>query len=191
MSDDILDNLWGKRDRGVPLPEIDWNRPASHDDVLFLLRKFPYIQMINTEPTLDEEYELTFITAQNGWVIHDYGDAMSVSPGKHLYGFKPEAEDEEEGGEGGAALDAGKGTTIKQAVDTAAEMIAIAMDQKVWAGAEIIDGTDLMKWAAWVAAEERGFTLEGFEPTEEDKAKQKRVRALLEEAGESPTFGNV
>ena len=97
---------------------------------------------------------------------------------------------EEEGGEGGAIIEPGKGTIIKQMVDTAFAMVDLAIAKK-WTGIEIIDGTELMKWAAWAAAFEKQFLVEGFTEKEEDKKKHERVirhrRELAAAAGIQPT----
>ena len=84
-----------------------------------------------------------------------------------------EGEEGGEGGEGGTMVNPGKGTIVKQMFDTATEMVKIAI--KKWPGIEIIDGTNLMKWAAWLAAKEKNYTLEGFDPEEEDIKKYERV----------------
>ncbi|HYF97554.1 MAG TPA: hypothetical protein VD770_01080, partial [Coxiellaceae bacterium] len=121
------------------------------------------------------------IRAQSGWIICDYGDAMSSSPGdlifadnipdpSFLYGLGTRPSKNQKEDEGG-----GHGTIIKQAVDTAAEMIFLAM-QRGWRGATIVEGHERMKWAAWVMAGDHEYNLQGFEPTETDIERRKRLR---------------
>lgn len=172
----FLQDIWGKRERGLPDTMIDWTGPVRHEDVQYLLSRYPFLQIINTDAHFPEGgVEPKFIKADSGWVIHDYGDAMSASPGDLLYGNYSEKEGEE-GGEGSG----GKGTIIKQAYLTAQEMIAIAI-QKQWQGINIIDGSPLMKWAAWMAAEDQEFGYSGYEPSDEDHKKRARVRKYIAE----------
>lgn len=184
----FLQNVWGKRARGLSLPQIDWSGPIKREDVLYLLNRYPFLQIISTEPAFDTEMEPKFVQANSGWTIHDYGDAMSASPGELLYSDysqqlktleKKEDEDEGEGGKGGRGV-IGKGTIINQAFMTAQQMIAIAIE-KGWPGVELVDGTELMKWAAWMAAEDNNLTLTGFEPSEADRERRVRIRKFLTE----------
>ncbi len=186
----FLQNVWDKRAEGLEVPAIDWSRPIRPDDVAFLLRKYPHLQIVNTHASFAEGYDVKFIEASNGWLIHDYGDAMSVSPGRLLYGegYPPQDDDEEGGGVGEGDMTPGSGTIIKQSVDTAAELIAVAKT-KGWDGVTIAAGTDLMQWAAWVACEEQGLRLSGYEPDSDAKAKRDRVRRLGAELGKGPARG--
>ncbi len=177
-------SLWEERLLGNDLGEIDWDRPVSHEDVNYLLRLYPFVQMINSEAVWEETVIPQFSKAPCGWLIHDYGQAMSVSRGNYLFGdAHPELTDEDEGGEGGDA----DGTVTKQTFDTAEAMVARAID-KGWAGIEIIAGTDFMKWSVWVAAQIRGYTLLGYEPNRQEKEKYERVRRMLKskETGYQP-----
>ncbi len=49
-----------------------------------------------------------------------------------------------------------KGQLIKQTYDTMYDMVELAM-KRGWAGIEIVDGTPIMKWAAWAIAKEKGL----------------------------------
>jgi hypothetical protein len=183
MAKKPLKNVWEQHIAGLDLKEANIFRPIIHEDVEYLCNKYPFLQMVNIEAKFEGEITPKFITSQSGWTIHDYGDAMSASPGEFLFGggnykaflkeiLKGEIK-EEEGGEGGAMVNPGKGTIVKQMFDTATEMVKIAI--KKWPGIEIIDGTNLMKWAAWLAAKEKNYALEGFDPDEEDIKKYERV----------------
>lgn len=183
----FIENVWGKREKGLPISRIDWNGPIKHEDVLYLLTRYPFLQIISTDPNFTADMEPKFITAQSGWTIHDYGDAMSTSLGPLLFGNNNE---DDEGGSGSTELNAGKGTVINQAVLAAQEMIALAI-QKGWPGVEIIAGSSLMQWAAWMMAEDNKFTLVGFEPTAKDKQKRERIRQIISEItkDQTPRFG--
>lgn len=188
FSDVMLRNVWGKRAQGFEITPIDWSRPVKHEDVFYLVNRYPFLQMISSNPSFEGEMQVKLHTAKSGWVIHDYGDAMSSSPGELLFGnYSVEKKEEDEGGEGSGTTDlsAGKGTVYNQAVMTAQEMIELAI-QKGWPGVEIIDGTELMKWGAWMAAEDNKFSLGGYEPTAADKRKRERLRRTSSEITPTP-----
>jgi hypothetical protein len=190
LGDRILQNVWGKRVRGSKAPKIDWSGPIKHEDVLYLLSRYPFLQIMSSSASFPEEIHPKFITANSGWVIHDYGDAMSSSPGDLMFGnysigLGGESEETEGGGEGSSSFSAGKGTIVNQAFMTAQQMIEIAI-AKGWPGVEIVNGSPLMQWAAWMAAEDRNLAVTGFEPSEKDKERRKRIRNLYEEAVERP-----
>lgn len=169
----LLKNVWGKRLRGLSVAQLELNGPIRHEDVEYLLNRYPFLQIISTDPKFPEEgIQTKLIDAKSGWTIHDYGDAMSASPGELLF---RRYEEEEEGGETG-----GTGTIIKQAYITAQEMVKIAAS-KGWPGIDIVDGTPIMKWATWMAALDRELLLNGYEPTEDDHKKRARLRKLYEE----------
>ena len=185
-----LKSLWGQRIAGIDLEEKNIFRPITPEDVVYLRKKYPFLQMINTEADFEEEIVPEFLTSKSGWTIHDYGDAMSSSPGENLFdgwddkaflAAVTKAEEEEggeEGGEGGGIVYPGTGTMIKQMIDTGFDMVNLAI-QKNWAGIEIIDGTELMKWAAWAAAAEKDLAVQGFEPDEEDEKKRRRISSKI------------
>ncbi len=169
---------------GVKLEEL-LALPMTHEDVLYLLETCPYLQIINSE-TRNEIMSSTprIFQAQSGWMIHDYGDAMTSSPGALLYadnradptfllGLGTHGTEEDESG-------GGKGTIIKQSVDTAAEMVFAGI-QRGWKGVTILEGHPRMKWAAWVMAGDHQFSVEGYEPDEAHLAQRDRMRRSRDE----------
>ncbi len=157
-------------------------RKISPEEIQYLLDHCPFLQMVDIDPA-DENKEVEFITAESGWTIHNYGDAMSSSPGQLLFGggnFRVhmlDDDDDDDGGGGGSILNPGKGTIYNQAVMTAFEMVALAFQnsEKSWGGIKIIDGHERMKRAAWIKASQLGISVEGYTPTEDDIRVQKRV----------------
>ena len=135
------------------------------------------MQLLNIDATFDNFDKVKFIPAPSGWVIHDLADAISASlSAPFLYGGSeglplPAADNE---GDGIPSLNPGKGTIINQAFVTAQKMVEVA--EQRWPGIEIIAGSELMQWAAWVVAEERKIKIIGFDPTEEHKDKRDRLR---------------
>lgn len=171
---DEFSNLWSKRAEGLHLPAFDINRPISHSEVEYLLKHAPFLQLLNTDATFEKFEAVKFVTAPSGWVIHDLDDAISSSPGPFLFGGEDNLPiSGEEGGEGTPYLNPGKGTVINQAFDTAQAMIELVAER--WPGIEIIAGTELMQWAAWVICDQKKLKLVGFEPTDEHKEKRDRL----------------
>ncbi len=157
--------------------EIDWLRSITAEDIIYLLDHCPFLQIRDPNAELENQ-ELKLIAADSGWTIHDYGDAMSSSPGAFLYGggyfrISTSGEEDDEGGSG--IVNPGKGTIRKQAFDTAMQMVEMAKANG-WSMIEIVDGHPLMERAAWIKAEKSAITLTGFEPQEEDY----KVRDLLD-----------
>ncbi|MFT3741329.1 MAG: hypothetical protein QM752_01390 [Gammaproteobacteria bacterium] len=178
----FLQNLWEERLFGTELPQLEWNRPITPAEVKFLLSQYPYIQVINSEATWEETIIPRFKRVMSGWVIHDYGEAMSTSAGQYLFGpGNPEAmplteEEEESSG--------GQGTIIKQSFNSAIALVEMAME-KGWPGIEIVSGTDFMQWAVWAAAQLQHFPIIGYEPTLREKKKYELVAKLAQEKAQS------
>jgi hypothetical protein len=206
MSNLPFKQIWHKRLGEDFLDSVDPFRDITHDNVLYLLDKYPYLQIINSDADFEaEEVTLKFLKAKSGWTIFDYGDAICASAGenshwranpeeflrtllaKYRQQLKAQKGEEAEDDEGADApiITTGTGTLRKQMVDTAEEMILLAL-KKHWPSVSIIDGTHLMQWAAWMAAKEHKLTLKGFSPGREDEEKRERVwtafgKAALEE----------
>jgi hypothetical protein len=157
--------------------DLDWMRSITPEDLQYLLDHCPFLQIIDTEAHVEPPAPMEFIRAVSGWDIHNYGDAMSSSPGRFIFGggdFRIFLEDDDDGS-GGKILNPGKGTIYKQAIDTAMQMVELAQLHH-WQGIQIIDGHSLMKRAAWIKASQLGMSLTGFTPTERDK----KIRGRLE-----------
>ena len=54
--------------------------------------------------------------------------------------------------------------------------------EKGWEEIKLVDGTPLMKWAAWANAKNRNYKFSGFQATEEDEIKRDRLSQILEVA---------
>lgn len=156
--------------------------PMTHENLLYLLDQCPYLQIVNSEVSGQMTAAPKLFKAQSGWTVLDYGDAMSSSPGELVFadsrpdphfltmglGTRSGQEEDTEGG-------SGRGTMVKQAVDTAAEMVFLAI-QRGWKGVTVVEGHPRMRWAAWVMAGDHEFPMEGYEPSESDLARRKRLR---------------
>ncbi len=162
--------------RELGIEEVDWKRHVSAGDVLYLLDQCPFLQIMDTALQLSPQLpELKLMTAKSGWKIHDYGNAISSSPGELLYGrpgkVRKRGALQDEDQEGGS----GTGTLVNQAVITAWEMVELAKERG-WEGIQLIDGHPLMAWAAWMRAADSEMTLEGYTPTAQDFSKRRRIK---------------
>lgn len=179
MSDDLTWQIEQTLEQIGINPRIDWRKRINVSDVLYLLDRCPFLQMVDGGSAPQSTEKLNIITGKSGWKIHDYKDAMSSSPGLLLFGggnFKIRLpEEEDEGGEGGGIINPGKGTIINQSVVTAFEMVELAQLYG-WAKIKLIDGHPLMMWAAWMQALDAGIEISGFEPSEHDYGKRRRIK---------------
>jgi len=162
--------------------DIDLLREISPEEIQYLLDHCPFLQIVG--PTVElKETEVKIVQSESGWDIHDYGDALSSSPGRLLFGggdFRLYLDEDEEGGSGGAIINPGKGTIRNQAFVTASEMVMMAQEHG-WGSIAIRDGHPLMKRAAWIKAGELNMGVEGFEPTGDDKRVRERVTQSSDE----------
>jgi len=171
--------VWGQRDQGILVENV--KRDISPSDIEYLRSRCPFIQILNIDATFEHYTSVHFIRAKSGWTIQDLDDGLCTSVGSFMFGGtdNPLIEDPENKDPDllEEFINAGKGTVIKQAFDTAHEMVEMIKHR--WKGGiEIIAGSDLMKWALWVAAEENKLKLIGFEPTEEHKQRRTRLNRL-------------
>lgn len=156
-------------------------RATMPTDVLYVLNQCPFLQIVNADYSTYGEVNFKVHRAKSGWDIHDYGDALSTSPGALLYGGIRMPEDEEDdGGTDARGLDGkGVGTIVKQAVDTTIELVQLAID-KGWGGLLLIDGHPLMQWAAWMDSYDKGYNLQGYEANQADFEKRERILRIEE-----------
>ncbi len=174
-------SLWDKRAEGLVAPNIDINRPVTPSDVAYLVSRCPFIQILNIDATFENFTQVRFITAKSGWTIQDLDDGLCTSVGPFLFGGSDAPiitnDDSNVDDMRKKFVNAGKGTVINQAFETAQEMVELVATR--WKGGiEIIAGTDLMRWAIWVCAMDRKMKLLGFEPKEEDEKKRARLNRL-------------
>lgn len=185
--DEFLNEVHGE---GAESLGVDLDFTVSEEDVLYFLNRHPYLQLLNLDPTFEDADKVNFIRAKSGWTIQDFGDALSSSQGDLFFSgvvsqtlFADSGDDE---GEGEAEFIPGDGTVIKQAFDTTHEMIDLIAER--WKGVHIVSGVELMRWAAWAIATEKGLEVYGFEPTKEDQARAQRVKRYeMQSASKKPS----
>jgi len=76
------ESLWELRDIGMKAPIQD-QASVSRDDVDYLCDKeYPFLQLVNSDAVFSTETKVEFTKVtinKKVWVIHDYGEAISVS----------------------------------------------------------------------------------------------------------------
>jgi len=157
---------WKQTLKRLGLTETDIMQ-VRPEDILYFLDRWQFLQIVESTGQREPYAEPTFIEANSGWTIIDYGNAMCTSPGKLIFGLGGSSEDDEEGG-------GGHGTIFKQAFDSAAEMIRLAQEHG-WKGVTIVDGHPDMQRAAWVEAVKRGVRLEGYSADVAAELKRRRI----------------
>ena len=157
---------------GIDL-DADWQREVSAEEILYLLDRCPFLQIVDAGVSESQQDFQVDEAKASGWDIHNYGDALSSSPGKFLMGggyFSMSANegDDDEGGSGGQVINPGRGTIVNQAFLTAMEMVELAKAQG-WQQIRFIDGHPLMARAAWIKSRRLGMSMQDFTPTEYDE----------------------
>jgi hypothetical protein len=172
--------------------KIDWSRPISKADIQYIVDRWPFLEIKNpyAEESEDEddEKEVEFFTAMSGWLIHDYGHTIASSPGIFLFGggyYYIDWGNDEEGSDAGPLVHRGivnpkKGTIINQMFLTGVDMINLAIYRK-WKAVEIVGGHPRMKWAAWFQAQTHRLKVAGYQPSEKEIKKARRLQTTREE----------
>ncbi|MCX7121439.1 MAG: hypothetical protein NTZ67_06665 [Gammaproteobacteria bacterium] len=178
----IKDAEWKKTLARLGIGEVDI-RQVRATDILYLAQHWQFLQIVESGGTKTPFDEPQLIEAKSGWTIINYGDSMATSPGKYLYGggyFRVRSGEDDED-EGGGIVNPKKGTIIKQAFDSASEMIKLAKELG-WDGVQIVDGHPDMQRAAWVEACRTGVRLDGYGPdVEAEKTRRRIVSNSLDE----------
>lgn len=153
----------------VDLEEEILRRFIAAEELDHLLRQHAYL--VISDPDVEEpgQKPATLIKADSGWMIHDHGDLLRASSGKHAFGERKE--DEDDGGEGSSKPE---GSIVGQYIATAEQMIHLACLRWPQA-AKVIEGYHGMQFAAFVAALERNYYLENFIPNAEQAEAYKRL----------------
>jgi hypothetical protein len=173
--------------------------PISHKDFLIYLQNaWPFIQVINPDEVFEGEVPRKITKSTSGWQIIRYGNiAICASPGKFLFGESDDSAfmksiigGEKPDEDSGPVIYTGKGTVIKQTHDTVVEIVKMVLDSN-WKGVDLVGGTKLMEEMLWRECEEKGLTLDGYEPDEEAKVKAERRQRQKERLAQLPEFEMV
>lgn len=148
---------------------------VTESDVLYMMNQMQFLQVVESTGAKAPLDEPELLTADSGWTVHHYGDAMSTSPGRYIFGggyFSVSSDDDDDSG--GGVVNPGKGTIVKQSFDSACELVRLAKEFG-WGGILIVDGHPDMQRAAWVEAVRIGIRLEGYEPNIAAEKKRRRI----------------
>ncbi len=168
--DDFAKLVWGRRAENLPVPELnpDTITPQELENIL---KRYAFVQMLNPEAS-GEYAEIKFLRSRSGWLILNYGNAMSASPGEQLFDHGTYVAKDDGSLQ---RICTGTGTTTIQIINTAADMVVTAKEQEHWPAIHIVDGQELMKWGIWKACQDLQIPLTGFTPSKEDVAKYQRI----------------
>lgn len=152
-------DVWNERGLGVDTIMASAYDSVSADDNQNLCDNiYPFIQLINSNAVFFDSQEIKFIKLPNGWIVHDYGQALSVAA--------PHNGDQ-------------KYTIIHSSMQAKImQEIAKIITQKEWTAVEIIAGTNTMKKHLWVESKRAKFELTGYTPSEADQKSYERLAKL-------------
>ena len=157
-------NVWSERDLGVDtFAAKNFDSVSGADIEYYSNFSYPFVQLVNANTVFGEELPLNFITASTGWVIHDYGEAISASA--------PYSVDMKE--------------NITSVLDQAktAEEIAKIINAKGWTSVEVIAGTESMKRLIYMEGKKAKFDLIGYTPTANDEKCYERLAKRANDMG--------
>ena len=124
---------------------------VSDIDVEYITdNNYPFIQLINPEAEFGKEFNLRLINTANGWVIHDYGGAVSTSA--------PHSKDN------------GNACSIPNQLQVAKEITKII---KGWPSVELIAGTPMLEF---LLLTEANINLIGYTPSKEREKRYEFLR---------------
>ncbi|MEI8054652.1 MAG: hypothetical protein WCH10_01460 [bacterium] len=157
-------NIWSERDLGVDTTTDQDFDTVSEADVKYCCNSFyPFIQLVNADAVFGEEQPLTFVKASTGWMLHDYGEAISAS----------------------SPYSAEQQKTANSVLDQAktVEEIGKLIAAKNWVSVEVIAGSPMMKRFVWIEAKRSKFDLIGYEPNASDEKCYDRLAKRAKDMG--------
>ncbi|MDR1057766.1 MAG: hypothetical protein LBL17_04395 [Coxiellaceae bacterium] len=163
----LVSNVWAQRSLGVDLSQ--GLTSVTPTDIEYLCNTtYPFLQLVNSDAIFAKEVSINFITIPaTGWVIYDYGDAISTSAS---YGMKAEQN----------ATRNGKGVLsgVKGQIFTVTEIAKLIAEKKGWTAVDLVAGTQMMRRCIWLESKRYGFNLKGYTPTTEDEKCLERLMKL-------------
>ena len=160
----LISNPWAQRSLGISLPK---NLGSElHANVEYICDAFyPFLQLVNVNAIFTEETTINFVTASTGWIIHDYGEAISTSA---PHDAKPKKKDGSSSGDAGSSGGGSGSSGIGSQIITVSE-IADLIAEKGWAAVELIAGTKMMQRFIWIESKKYGFDISGYSPDANDE----------------------
>ncbi|MBA2653989.1 MAG: hypothetical protein H0U71_02850 [Gammaproteobacteria bacterium] len=170
--DEFAKLIWGKRAEGLPVPELDFQREITPQELENIHQKYAFVQILNPEAADDDFADIKIIRSSSGWSILNYKNAMSASPGEMLFYQGDYIQND------AAILErvcSGRGTIILQIMNTGADMVRIAKEEN-WPAIHIVNGHPFMSWAVWKAAQDLHLPVTGYQPSKYEEAKYQRIQ---------------
>lgn len=156
-------NIWNDRELGVDASTAQLLAEVSEADIEYVCNyKYPFLQLINANAVFYEELPLKFVTASTGWVIHDYGEAISIAVPHD-------------------SVQAGASNIVNQAKTV--EEVAKLIVEKEWSEVELVEGTTMLKRLIWMEAKKFNFTLLGYTPSASDEKCYERLAKRAKDLG--------
>ena len=160
----IGSNIWNDRDLGISNSTTQGFGLISDADIEYCCNcLYSFVQLVNANAVFGEELPLNFITTSTGWLIHDYGDAISVS-------YTHQAEQKKSAQ-----------SSFEQA-KTAEEIMDLII-KKGWTAVEVIAGTQTMKRFIWVEAKRAKLGFAGYTPNASDEKCYDRLAKRAKDMG--------
>lgn len=165
MAEETSDfNVWSERGLGVDTSATQDFDAVSDADVAYCCNYFyPFIQLVNADAVFGEELPLNFVKASTGWVIHDYGEAISASA-PYLAGQQRSA------------------SSLSDQAKTIEE-IGKLFAAKNWTSVEVIAGSPMMMRFAWIEARRCKIDLVGYTPNASDEKCYDRLAKRAKDMG--------
>ena len=156
-------NIWNDRELGVDSSIAQLLTEVSETDIDYVCNyKYPFLQLINANAVFYEEFPLKFVTASTGWVIHDYGEAISIAAPHEL-------------------AQASASNIINQAKTV--EEVAKLIVAKEWSEVELVGGTTMLQRLIWVESKKCNFALLGYTPSASDEKCYERLAKRAKDLG--------
>jgi hypothetical protein len=82
QEEELLKTIWGQRELNLDfLVMPQWLPETLSKNLEYISNTtYPFLQIINTSSIYSRVVNVKFYHTSSGWIIHDYGDAMSSSP---------------------------------------------------------------------------------------------------------------
>lgn len=152
-------DVWNERGLGVDtIMSSAYNSVSVNDNQNLCDNVYPFMQLINSNAVFFDNQKIEFIELSNGWIVHDYGQALSVASPHDI---------------------SQKHAIIHSSIQAKImQDIARIVIEKAWAAVEVIAGTATMKKYLWVESKRAKFELSGYTPSESDIKSYERLAKL-------------
>lgn len=201
LKEDVLKNVWQYREQNdfKVTDGAILSRPISKEDIEYLSNYiYPFLKITSDVNFIELSTDPEFIVLNNGWVLFSYKNAIFTSSSTknktdfaefNVKGFDElflyeeivvhddvesnlphkQTHDETTTDSGSSG---GIGTIVKQQFEAVLAMIEMAK-MNGWDLIVVKDGSSLMKFYAWVIAQELGLRVTGFVPDQEQERRYK------------------